>query len=225
MSRLQPGEVRRARTIALCSHGRIVDGFEYDLAGTPCDNVFRDRLCVYGPDLQERFPEDRLLVDLGVHGYLGVPLSSTSGSVQGILSALFESGPDDIDHASTLFRICADRAGAELGRLAAEEQAQQAQAELEARVAERTRALRESEADYRAFVRSASPSSAPPTWTRRREPNWSEGSAPPRSSSRCRTRRCPWSISALSCTLSSTANSTTSRSPRCRPLKRASAAT
>ena len=51
----------RVRTLALSSGGRIVPGFEYDLDGTPCENVIGKDLCCYPKGVAELFPRDSLI--------------------------------------------------------------------------------------------------------------------------------------------------------------------
>ncbi len=78
----------RVKTIAVAAKGTIAGNFEYSLAGTPCNNVVGREICFYSKGVQGLFPEDRLLVDMGVESYLGVPLFDISGNAMGIIAVL-----------------------------------------------------------------------------------------------------------------------------------------
>ena len=73
------GAPTRVRTLAYWGRGRIQQNLEFELAGTPCEDVVRGGLCHHPQEVRERFPGDRLLVDLGIESYLGVPLLDGDG--------------------------------------------------------------------------------------------------------------------------------------------------
>ena len=112
----------RAETVALYAKGEIVPNLQYSLAGTPCANVMEGGLCSYPADVWRLFPEDTLLVEMGVESYIGLPLWDSLGKVIGLI-ALMDSRPmhDTATLASTL-QLVAARAAAELER----EQSEQA---------------------------------------------------------------------------------------------------
>jgi hypothetical protein len=64
----------RVRTRAYWSGGRIAPNVEFDLAGTPCEEVVKGSLCHHPADVKRLFPRDRALVEMGVESYLGAPL-------------------------------------------------------------------------------------------------------------------------------------------------------
>ncbi|MEO8313623.1 MAG: sigma 54-interacting transcriptional regulator [Pseudomonadota bacterium] len=104
---------RRIRTLAFWSGGRIIDNLEYDLPGTPCEEVFEGGFCYYPSGLQQRYPE----TEPGIESYIGVPLKARDGSVLGHLCVLDEKPLADEPRRLAMFRICAIRAAAELDRL------------------------------------------------------------------------------------------------------------
>ena len=110
----------RVRTLAFWGRGALVDNVEYDLAGTPCEDVVRGTTCHHPSGVRERFPDDTALVDMGVDSYLGVPLAGRDGLVLGHL-AIFDTAamPDDLRRLRIL-QFFAARAVAELERLRAE---------------------------------------------------------------------------------------------------------
>ena len=107
----------RARTLAYWSRGAIRDNIEFDLAGTPCEDVIRTGLCHHPRGVREKFPEDRDLVEMEIESYLGVPLLDVVGEVLGHL-AVFDERPLPAEpRRLSIFRIFATRAAVELERL------------------------------------------------------------------------------------------------------------
>jgi PAS domain S-box-containing protein len=110
----------RVRSLAFWGNGALLPDIEYDLAGTPCEDVARGQLCHYPSGVQQRFPKDHALVDMGVESYIGVPLLDGTNEILGHL-AVFDVAPsrDDMRRLAIL-QIFAARAAAELERLRAE---------------------------------------------------------------------------------------------------------
>jgi PAS domain S-box-containing protein len=112
----------RARTVAFWARGRIAENFEWDLEGTPCEEVVRGNLCHHPSGVRQGFPNDRLLVEWGIESYLGVPLHDPQGTVLGHL-AIFDDRPMPEEPRNLLtVRIFAAHAAAELVRLRLERQ-------------------------------------------------------------------------------------------------------
>jgi PAS domain S-box-containing protein len=107
----------RARTLAFWFRDRIADNIEWDVIGTPCEEVVRGSLCHHPTGVRLKFPDDKPLVDWGIESYLGVPLVNAKGERLGHL-AVFDEKPLPAE-PRTLFalRISAARAAAELERL------------------------------------------------------------------------------------------------------------
>ncbi|MGZ5565886.1 MAG: PAS domain S-box protein, partial [Limisphaerales bacterium] len=119
VAQLVPGNPNRARTIVVWANGAQAENFEYDLAGTPCAVVMGKKLCQYSSDVQRSFPQDKLLVEMGVSSYLGIPLLSAAGSSIGLLSILDDAPMVNSELATSLMTIFAGRAGSELERITA----------------------------------------------------------------------------------------------------------
>jgi PAS domain S-box-containing protein len=112
----------RARTVAFWARDRIADNFEWELAGTPCEDVVRGNLCHHPRGVQHSFPSDRLSAERGIESYLGVPLRDPEGKVLGHL-AVFDDRPMPEEPRKLLtFRIFAAHAAADLVRLRLERQ-------------------------------------------------------------------------------------------------------
>ncbi len=110
----------RVRTVAFWARGRIQENFEYDLPGTPCEEVMHGRLAQHSLGVQKRFPDAKPLVQLGIESYLGAPLFDGEGKVLGLL-AVFDDRPMTIQPRHLdLLRIFAARVSAVLERMRAE---------------------------------------------------------------------------------------------------------
>jgi len=134
---LHSTESDRIRTVAAVAEGKLVADFEYDLAHTPCENVLGKRVCSYPSNVAEEFPEDPLLSEWGVQGYVGVPLFGSDGSALGIMVALYHDPLANADFAELILQVFSTRVGSELERMRAEEM------------------LRRSEEKYRRLVENA----------------------------------------------------------------------
>ena len=76
------------RSVCMAADGEIVENISYSLDGTPCARVMESDSCVYSDNVSSLFPHDMLLVDMQVRGYIGVPLSDSSGQTFGIMIGL-----------------------------------------------------------------------------------------------------------------------------------------
>lgn len=104
---------QRIRTLSFWSGGKIVPNIEYDLPGTPCQEVIDGGFCFYPSGLQDRYPE----AEPGIESYLGVPLLARDGRILGHLCVLDESPLPHEKRRLDLFRIFAARAASELDRI------------------------------------------------------------------------------------------------------------
>ncbi len=115
------GATTRVRTLAYWGKGAILPNIEFDLAGTPCEDVVRGGLCHHPLGVQERFPHDQGLIDLGIESYLGVPLLDGEGNILGHLAVFDERPMPPEPRRLFIFRIFATRAAVELERLRVEQ--------------------------------------------------------------------------------------------------------
>jgi formate hydrogenlyase transcriptional activator len=115
------GVKTRVRTLAFWSGDCLLDNFEFDLGGTPCEAVLAGEMRLYKKGIQALFPKDKGLIKLGAESYLAVPLVARSGDVMGHL-ALVDVKPMHADQREmSIFNVFAARARAELERKRAEE--------------------------------------------------------------------------------------------------------
>ena len=95
---------------------------EYDLYGTPCEQIFKGKGCQYFPsNLQRLFPLETELVDMKAESYAGVPLFSSTGNLLGHLAVLDDRFFGDEPRHTAILEIFAARAAAEIERQKAQE--------------------------------------------------------------------------------------------------------
>lgn len=95
---------------------------ELALAHSPFERTLRQQSCVYPARLQQLFPDDALLDDLGIESYAGIPLVGSARRPLGALGVL-GTGPladEDRERVTFLLRLLALRASSEMERIAAE---------------------------------------------------------------------------------------------------------
>jgi formate hydrogenlyase transcriptional activator len=113
---LQPGG-ERIRTLAAYGDGADVPTLEYTLEGTPCANVVAKRLCSYPKGIQEMFPRDLMLAEIGAQGYVGSPMIDSAGRCLGLVCALTRRPLEQPKLSETLLQLVAIHAAAELERM------------------------------------------------------------------------------------------------------------
>jgi len=120
VAELEPGATPRVHTVALVMDGELTENITYDLAGTPCAEVVGTAPCFVISGVQQRFPGDELLGELGAEGYVGAPLVDSAGRVLGLVAALFRKPIESPRLAESLLQVFAVRAANELERSRAE---------------------------------------------------------------------------------------------------------
>jgi PAS domain S-box-containing protein len=108
------------RTIAVCCNGKIIDNFECPVADTPCEHVAKNIFCSYPGGVQERFPKDNMVVEWGVEGYMGTALCNSAGRPLGLLLLLTRQPIKNQELITSMLKIFAVRASAEMERKRAE---------------------------------------------------------------------------------------------------------
>jgi PAS domain S-box-containing protein len=105
-----------AETVAIYAKGALVPNMTYVLKGTPCENVMGKRLCFYPTGVQKLFPEDCLLVEMGVDSYAGIPLWDASGKGIGLIAAMDGKPMQDEEAVTQILQLVAVNAAAFLER-------------------------------------------------------------------------------------------------------------
>lgn len=106
-----------AETVGLYAHGALMPDFSYPLAGSPSEKIIGKEICVYRQGVRQSFPEDRLLDELQVESYLGVPLWDSSGHPIGLIAALDRRPLENTGQSLSLIWLVAAAAAAEIERL------------------------------------------------------------------------------------------------------------
>lgn len=136
-------EKYESQTISLVAKGEIVENMAYSLKDTPCADVFDDSVCYFSSGVQNYFPNDQLLVEMKIEGYIGSPLINSKKEVMGLIVGLYETEIQNKDDILTLFQIFSGRIAAELERSDYELRLEHYNHELESLVEERTSELKQ----------------------------------------------------------------------------------
>jgi PAS domain S-box-containing protein len=123
-------ENNTVRTIAVHGNGKAMENFEYDIAGTPCENVIGQQFCIHEKDVQKEFPDDQMLVDMGIESYAGGPLFDSNGKSIGIIVVLSTHPFKHKELGESLLRILGIRCAAEFERMQAEKELNQYEEQL-----------------------------------------------------------------------------------------------
>ncbi len=141
VGQLNEHNLLQIKTLAVCAHDKIVDNITYSLENTPCANVIGQQTCAHPDSVQQQFPHDQLLIDMGIEGYIGTPLFDSQGKALGLLVVLHSMAILKIEQVSELLEIFAARTSAELERLRTEDELKKYRDQLEDLVEERTQEL------------------------------------------------------------------------------------
>ncbi len=114
-------ETRKLRGLAFIMGGKWIEDYEYDIAGTVCEEVIIDDKFVHYPEnIIDFFPDNPILKELNAVSYMGVPLKDLDGKALGYIAVLDTKAIPEDPKLIGIFNIFAARAAAELQRLRAE---------------------------------------------------------------------------------------------------------
>ncbi|MDH5763703.1 MAG: diguanylate cyclase [Nitrospinota bacterium] len=95
---------------------QFVSDLQYEVPHTIYENLLGGRISFYSDGVQEAFPEEVFLKEIGAKSYAGVPFFDSSLNVMGHI-AVFDRRPMlDKERTISILQIFAARAGAELDR-------------------------------------------------------------------------------------------------------------
>jgi signal transduction histidine kinase/uncharacterized protein YhfF len=141
----------RARVLACWPGGELLpEGYEYELARTPCERIAEREVISYATGAVARFPHDAFLASNGLDGYLAVPMDGADGSLVGYVCVLSQGRLDAGEEELAVLRIFAARAAAELERRRHEGALRAREAEV---TASRTRLLHAADEERRRIGR------------------------------------------------------------------------
>jgi len=120
-----------SRSLAYWEGTQFGEGFSYRFPGTPCQRVAAGHVCSTATRLQQLFPEDLWLQQIGVDSYVGVPMRNATGAVLGHIAVLHTEPMEPTPDHLAVLEIFAARGCAELERLRAERALRDALAEVQ----------------------------------------------------------------------------------------------
>jgi PAS domain S-box-containing protein len=118
---LEENDKKQIKTLSFFIDGQKADNFTYSLKGTPCENVAGKELCCYPSGVFRLFPNNKMLVDNNIEGYIGYPLFSAEMKPVGIISALFKKPIIHIKFACAVLELFASRTAVDIEREKAEQ--------------------------------------------------------------------------------------------------------
>ncbi|MCB2217878.1 MAG: sigma 54-interacting transcriptional regulator [Desulfobulbaceae bacterium] len=122
---------RRLRSLAFWLGDNYIEDYEYDITGTPCEVLLREKTYLHIPEnVVELFPGDPDLPKIGAVSYIGFPLLDQQRMILGNLAIVDRRPIPDSFRNLALFRIFAARATAEMLRLRSEAELQDREAKL-----------------------------------------------------------------------------------------------
>jgi signal transduction histidine kinase/DNA-binding NarL/FixJ family response regulator len=122
----------RVCTYAFWQGNEFGENAEYDLYGTPCEQIFKGQGCQYFPKgVQALFPLEKELVEMEAESYAGIPLLSSGGDLLGHLAVLDDKVFGDEPRHTAILEIFAARAASEIERQQAQEALREASKALE----------------------------------------------------------------------------------------------
>jgi PAS domain S-box-containing protein len=122
---------QKLRALGMWFQGRFIEGFEYPIAGTFCQQVIEGKKLTHVSErLIELFPAARHLMPPNAVSCLGAPMVSPDGTVVGHLAVLDTKVMPADPRAIALFEIFLARAAAEIRRLKAEQEIRNCERQL-----------------------------------------------------------------------------------------------
>ncbi|MGP3789646.1 PAS domain S-box protein [Pseudomonas sp. B392_1p] len=107
-------------TLALYHAGRLIPNVRYELAGTPCQEVFGKRFHFVEQGARERYAASDALRLFSLDSYAGYPLFASDGRALGLISVGHSQSLPERSRVEAVLKIFSVRAAAELQRLDAE---------------------------------------------------------------------------------------------------------
>ncbi len=129
-------EPEQIQTVAFAQDRKLSPNFVYDLKNTPCENVVGQCYQHYSNHVQDQFPDDHLLREMGIACYYGMPLFSTQNEPLGIVVVMSRQAMKNEWLVESLLKVFAVRAGSELERRIAYEKIRESEEKF--RIAFRT---------------------------------------------------------------------------------------
>ena len=111
----------QAETVKFWSDNSEGRNFVFDYSGTPCVNVLNGYITYYPRNLQEMFPEDQFIANMGIESFIGAPIFNSCEEAMGMLVLMDDKLMQERPNSRYILSVFASRIGAELERMNAEE--------------------------------------------------------------------------------------------------------
>jgi PAS domain S-box-containing protein/diguanylate cyclase (GGDEF)-like protein len=95
--------ITEAKTAVVIHKNDVLNDFSYALKGSPCEQVSKQGVCCISHGVTKLYPEDKILKDMNVEGYIGVPVLSDYGDLLGILVGLYVDPTENIESHKARF--------------------------------------------------------------------------------------------------------------------------
>jgi len=127
-------KTKMVETLHLRVAGETQPNFSYELKGTPCANVINGNgtISFYPENVDFLFPEDLLLVQMGIKSYFGSPVLDKAGTPIGLVVVMDNETMEEIPYGRYILSIFASRVGAEIQRINKENELKENYEELQA---------------------------------------------------------------------------------------------
>ena len=125
-------EKTKLKMVSYVDREKVLDGFEYDPIGTPCEVVMKGNDFFCSENLEDIYPREK-----GIRSWVAVPIySPTTGEAIGNIGAFDKVSMNKEQNQTDILRIFAARAGAEMERIEAQQDLEKANEELAKRLKE-----------------------------------------------------------------------------------------
>ncbi|MDJ1182881.1 PAS domain S-box protein [Roseofilum casamattae] len=142
-------------TLALWAEDALQENISYNPAQTPCKHTLKNGKFVCQSLVQHKFPESKILAQMGAESYLGIAMHNARGEIMGNLCILDRRPLDNIQRLEQVLTVFASRCTTELERQRVSSDLEALNRELEERVEQRTEELRVKDAQLEDFFDNA----------------------------------------------------------------------
>lgn len=118
------GQESSRYAVSIAEQGQSLEPFYYHGEGTPAEAATREGACIISGGVQDKYPEDRLLLQMNVQSYIGVRLNRARGQNPGVIAVLHHERVERAEAIARVLRFFVPRTSTELARMAQEEQLQ-----------------------------------------------------------------------------------------------------